>query len=99
MVWGADVESLLSDEHFTVDGTLIGVAASLKSFRPKDEPFPPSDDDDPDNPNVDFRGECRSNATHASTTDPEARRLRKGRGKEAKLALLGQVLMDAAMAC
>ena len=65
-----------------------------RSFRPKDEPFPPSDDDDPDNPSVDFRGERRSNAAHASTTDPEARRLRKGRGKEAKLAFLGHALME-----
>jgi len=62
----------LSDEHFTVDGTLIDAWASLKSFRPKDEDSPPSDDD-PSNPSVDFRGGKRSNKTHASRTDPDSR--------------------------
>ncbi len=66
-------------------GTLIEAAASLKSFRPKEGP-PPPEDDDPGNPSVDFRGERRGNETHASTTDPEARLLRKGQGKEARLA-------------
>jgi len=75
---GAD---LLSDEHFTVDGTLIDAWASLKSFRPKDEDAPPSDDD-PSNPSVDFRGGKRSNKTHASRTDPDSRLMRKGKGKE-----------------
>jgi len=84
---------LLSDEHFSVDGTLIEAWASLKSFRPKEESAPPPPDD-PGNPTVDFRGETRSNATHASTTDPEARLYRKGLGHEAKLAYLGHVLMD-----
>src|SRR6266516_942605 len=67
---------LLSDEHFTVDGTLVEAWASLKSFKRKDEP--PAPPDDPGNPTVDFHGERRRNATHASTTDPEARLARKG---------------------
>src|SRR5207247_2546531 len=64
---------LLSDEHFTVDGTLVEAWASLKSFKRKDAPAPPPDD--PGNPTVNFHGERRSNATHASTTDPDARLL------------------------
>jgi len=84
---------LLSDEHFSVDGTLIEAAASLKSFRAKEGPPPPTDDD-PGNPSVDFRGERRCNETHASTTDPEARLLRKGPGKEARLAFMGHALME-----
>jgi transposase len=86
---------LLSDEHFTVDGTLIEACASLKSFQPQNPavPFPPSDDD-PGNPSVDFHGERRTNATHRSTTDPEARLLRKGAGKEARLVFAGHVLME-----
>jgi len=84
--------ALLSDEHFTVDGTLLEAWASLKSFQRKDtEPPPP---DDPGNPTVNFHGERRTNDTHASTTDPEAQLYRKGRGKEAKLAYLGHVLLD-----
>src|SRR5690242_8311015 len=78
----ADAEGLLSDEHFTVDGTLIEAAASLKSFRPRDEAPPSAPPDDPGNPSVDFHGERRSNATHQSTTDPEARLMKKGKGKE-----------------
>ena len=85
---------MLSDEHFTVDGTLIEAWASMKSFRPKDEAERPSDDDDPSNPTVDFRGEKRSNATHESTTDPDARLLRKGSGKEAKLCFGFHALME-----
>src|SRR5215217_2414937 len=77
-----DQLGMLSDEHFIVDGTLIEAAASLKSFRPKQEPSPAEAPDDPGNPTVDFRGERRSNATHASTTDPEARLARKGTGKK-----------------
>jgi hypothetical protein len=77
-----------------VDGTLIEAAASLKSFRSKDAPVPPPTDDDPGNPSVDFRGERRRNETHASTTDPEARLLRKGPGKEARMAFLGHALME-----
>src|SRR5207248_5061239 len=83
---------LLSDEHFTVDGTLLEAWASQKSFRPKDEASAPPDD--PSNPTVNFHGERRSNVTHASTTDPDARLARKGNGKEAKLAYAGHVLMD-----
>ncbi|MXZ24447.1 MAG: IS5 family transposase [Caldilineaceae bacterium SB0665_bin_21] len=93
VVWAAEEEGLLSDEHFSVDGTLIEAAASLKSFRAKEGPPPPSDDD-PGNPSVDFRGERRRNETHASTTDPEARLLRKGLGKEARLAFMGHALME-----
>lgn len=82
---------LLSDEHFTVDGTMIEAWASHKSFRPKD-------DDDGSSGGVgserDFHGERRKNDTHASTTDPEARLLRKGRGKEAKLCFLGHVITE-----
>ncbi len=84
---------LLSTEHFTVDGTLIEAWASHKSFKPKEgaDQQPP---DDPDNPTVDFHGERRSNATHQSTTDSEARLARKGPGKEAKLSYAGHVLME-----
>jgi len=84
---------LLSTEHFTVDGSLIEAWASHKSFKRKDG----SDQqrpDDPGNPTVDFHGERRSNATHQSTTDPEARLARKGPGKEAKLSYAGHVLME-----
>lgn len=94
------VQALLSDDHFSVDGTLIEAWASMKSFKPKDE-----GDDDPDgssdgagtrgrNAERSFHGEKRSNATHASTTDPQARLYRKGRGKEAKLCYLGHLLME-----
>jgi transposase len=84
---------LLSEDHFTVDGTLLEAWASLKSFRSKD-----GGDEAPGtgekNPEVDFRGERRVNATHGSTTDPEARLARKGAGKEAKLCFAGHVLME-----
>jgi transposase len=90
----ADERRLLSDEHFTVDGTLIEAAASLKSFRPKDQPSSDEPPDDPGNPTVNFRGERRSNTTHQSTTDPEARLAKKGRGKEAQLAYAGHALME-----
>lgn len=86
---------LLSAEHFTVDGTLIEAWASLKSFRPRGEQ--PSDrppPDDPGNPTVHFHGEKRSNATHVSTTDPEAQLARKGPGKEAKLCFSAHVVME-----
>lgn len=83
---------LLSDEHFTVDGTLVEAWASRKSFQRKDAPAPPSDD--PGNPTVNFHGERRSNATHASTTDPEARLARKGDCHEAQLCYTGHVLME-----
>jgi transposase len=83
---------LLSDEHFTVDGTLIEAWAGHKSFKPKDGPG--NDVDDPGNPTVDFRGQKRSNDTHQSTTDPEARLYRKSFGTESKLCFAGHVLME-----
>jgi transposase len=87
----AAAAGLLSDEHFTVDGTLIEAWASLKSFRPKDTPPPEGGGR---NPEVDFHGEKRLNRTHASTTDPEARLFKKGKGKEARLCFMGHVLME-----
>ena len=87
------VKRLLSTEHFSVDGTLIEAWASMKSFRPKDgSDEPPSEGGR--NAETDFRGERRSNATHASTTDPDARLYRKGDGKEAKLCFMGHALME-----
>jgi transposase len=86
---------LLSDEHFTVDGTLVEAWASLKSFRPKGEqPGDRTPPDDPGNPSVDFHGERRHNATHQSTTDPEARLAKKGAGKEARLCYTESLLME-----
>jgi transposase len=90
-----EVRALLSDEHFTVDGTLIEAWASMKSFKPKAE----AGDEPPAtgggrNGERDFHGERRRNATHASTTDPDARLFRKGRGKEAKLCHMGHLLME-----
>lgn len=87
---------LLSHEHFTVDGTLIDAWASQKSFRKKDGPAEPpaSGESDGRNSDVDFKGEKRSNETHQSTTDPEARLMRKGFGKEAKLCFGVHVLME-----
>ena len=85
-------QRLLSDEHFTVDGTLLEAWVGQKSFRRKGQP--PSPPDDPGNPTVDFHGEPRLNDTHESTTDPDARLFKNGKGKEAKLAYLGEVLMD-----
>jgi len=84
---------LLSDEHFSVDGTLIEAWASHKSFQRKDQPEPPSKDD-PGNPTVDFHGEKRSNETHESTTDQDARLARKSRGHESKLAYCGNVMIE-----
>lgn len=92
VLWEAKQRDLLSDEHFTVDGTLIESWASLKSFRRKDAAA--SEQDDPGNPTVNFHGEKRSNQTHESSTDPEARLARKGSGKEAKLSYQGHVLME-----
>jgi hypothetical protein len=82
-----------SDEHFTVDGTLIEAWASLKSFQPKDrsKADPP---DDPGNPTVNFHGEKRSNQTHESSTDTDAKLARKGNGKEAKLSFQGNLLVE-----
>lgn len=96
----ANDHHLLSQEHFTVDGTLMEAWASQKSFRPIDEMTPPSDDNDPNNgskssnPSVNFHGEKRSNATHRSTTDPDARLARKSRNTAAVLAYQASVLMD-----
>jgi len=90
----AEEHQLLSDEHFTVDGTLIEAWASLKSFKKKEVEQETPPPEDPGNPTVDFHGEQRSNETHQSTTDPEARLFRKGPGKEAKLNYMGQVLME-----
>src|SRR5262245_32106373 len=85
-------QGVLSDEHFTVDGTLIEAWASLKSFKRKGVQGTPPDD--PGNPTVNFHGERRRNATHESTTDPDARLFRKGPAQEAKLCYQGHVLMD-----
>jgi transposase len=85
-------QDLLSDEHFTVDGTLIEAWASLKSFKRKDGP--PSGKGPDDQGMVDFKGEKRTNSTHESSTDPDARLMRKGLGKEAKLSFGGHALME-----
>jgi transposase len=89
----AQGQKLLSEKHFTVDGTLLEAWASLKSFRPRDSDGP-APGDGGRNPRVDFHGEQRRNQTHGSTTDPEARLARKGPGKEAKLCFAGHVLME-----
>ncbi|BBU64175.1 DDE transposase (plasmid) [Methylosinus sp. C49] len=89
------VKRLLSTDHFSVDGTLVQAWASMKSFKSKDganEPQP--DEGGGRNKEADFHGEKRSNETHASTTDPEARIYRKGPGKEAKLCFMGHALME-----
>jgi transposase len=83
---------LLSDEHFSVDGTLIEAWASQKSFRRKDQAAPPSDD--PGNPTVNFHGEKRRNDTHESTSDKDARLARKSNAHEAKLAFCGNVMIE-----
>ncbi len=93
VVWEADRQGLLSDEHFSVDGTLIEAAASIKSFRRRQEDEQPSDDDR-SNPSVDFHGERMKNETHESRTDAESRLMRKGKGKEAKLVFMGHALME-----
>jgi len=114
-----DVAPFLSDEHFSVDGTLIKAWASMKSFQPRAETAPPDDEEPGDPPSraaadhppadtdpmprtsrqhrnaeVDFRGEKRSNATHASTTDPDARLYRKSPGTGAVLCFMGHALME-----
>ena len=93
----AEAHKLLSREHFSVDGTLLEAAAALKSLRPLAE----SDDEGQEppcggtrNPDVDFHGQRRGNATHRSATDPEARLARKGAGKEAKLCYAGHTLIE-----
>ena len=87
----ADAERLLSDEHFTVDGTLLEAWASQKSFQPRDQDPPAAGGG---NPTVNFHGQRRTNATHQSTTDPDARLYKKARGREARLGYLGHVLME-----
>ena len=87
----ADSKRLLSDEHFTVDGTLLEAWASQKSFRPRDQDPPATGGG---NPTVDFHGQHRTNATHQSTTDPDARLYKKAQGREARLGYLGHVLME-----
>jgi len=89
----AQARDFTSDEHFTVDGTLLEAWAGAKSFRPKEKPGnPPADD--ASNPTVDFHGERGSNQTHESTTDVEAKLARKGPGKEAKLSYSGHLLVE-----
>jgi len=88
------VKRLLSAEHFSVDGTLIEAWASMKSFKPKDGADEPPAEGGGRNKETDFHGEKRSNETHASTTDPQARLYRKGVGKEAKLCFIGHALME-----
>ena len=89
----AQALDLMSDEHFTVDGTLLEACAGLKSFKRVDGAAEPPPDDG-SNPTVDFHGEKRSNQTHQSTTDPDAMLAKKGAGKEAKLSYSGHVLME-----
>jgi len=89
----ARAQHLLSDEHFTVDGTLIEAWAGQKSFKKKGS-RPSNSTDDPGNPSVDFKGEKRTNQTHQSTTDPQARLYKKAKGKESKLCYLGHVMME-----
>jgi IS5 family transposase len=89
---GIKADGLLSDEHFTVDGTLLEAWASHKSFQPKGAAGRPPDD--PKNPTVNFHGETRRNDTHQSTTDPDARLYKKAVGREAKLGYLGHLLTE-----
>ncbi len=89
----ARAKKLLSDEHFTVDGTLIEAWAGQKSFKRKDVP-PEPPPDDPGNPDVDFHGQRRKNETHQSTTDPDCRQFRKSKGTTAQLCYMGHVLME-----
>jgi transposase len=91
VVQQAHLADLLSDEHFTVDGTLLEAWASHKSFRPRDEDPPPPEGG---NPTVNFHGERRANETHHSTTDPDARLYKKARGREARLGYLGHALIE-----
>jgi len=88
------VKRLLSSEHFSVDGTLIEAWASMKSFKPKEPPAGGDTGGGGRNDSADFKGEKRSNQTHRSTTDPDARLYRKGPGMEAKLCFIGHGLME-----
>jgi transposase len=89
----ATAARLLSDDHFTVDGTLLEACAGVKSFRRTEGP-PAPPPDDPGNPTVNFHGERRSNATHRSSTDPDSRLMRKSNNHEAKLQYVGGLLME-----
>jgi transposase len=89
----AQRRQLISDDHFTVDGTLLQAWASLKSVRPRDADDPPGQGGGR-NPDVDFHGQQRTNDTHVSRTDPEARLARKGKGQETRLCYAGHVLME-----
>ena len=91
MLADARRRSLLSDEHFTVDGTLIEAWASHKSFKPKDQR---NSDGGGSNPSVDFRRQRRTNDTHTSTTDPDARLYKKSKGAESKLCYMGPLMID-----
>jgi IS5 family transposase len=91
VVQQAQTARLLSDEHFTVDGTLLEAWASHKSFRPRDEDPPPPEGG---NPTVNFHGQRRANDTHQSTTDPDARLYKKARGREARLGYLGHAVIE-----
>lgn len=101
VVWEADWQELLSGEHISVDGTLIEAAASIKSFKRREQERQ-SSDDDPGGPSEDFRGERLRNETHESRpaldldrgTDPDSRLMRKGKGKKAKLVFMGHALME-----
>jgi transposase len=88
----ARAKGFVSDEHFTVDGTLLEAWASAKSFQPREGRNPPPDD--PGNPTINFRGEQRSNKTHESKTDPEAKLARKSDGKESKMSYSGNLLVE-----
>ena len=90
----AKLRRYMSSEHFSVDGTLLEAWASHKSFKPKDDPTPPSDGPTGRNSDVDFKGRKRSNDTHASTTDPEARLYRKSNNTGARLCYLGHLLIE-----
>jgi IS5 family transposase len=87
-------KELISDEHFSVDGTLLEAWASMKSFRPKDVDQDKDNHGQGRNPEIDFQGQKRSNNTHASTTDPDARLYKKAKGSQAQLCYMGHALME-----
>jgi transposase len=90
----AEWQGLVSDDHFTVDGTLIEAWASIKRFVPKDGSGKPPEDGGLKNPTVNFKGERRSNDTHTSTTDPDARLYKKSEGDKSRLCYLSHALME-----
>ena len=90
----AQQKDLVSDEHFSVDGTLLEAWASMKSFQPKDQNDSKPSGDTGRNPEVDFRGQKRTNDTHASTTDPDTRLYKKAKGQQAKLCYMGHAMME-----